>query len=152
MAQLVADHPSAAYQCGRLLAVLDAVQRAALGSVNATIVDRYFGTASSAPGTVFPYLIRGSAPHLAKLRKTRPPAYQALQQRLEEIMDHLPGFQPVLTLQDQGLFALGYYHQRADDRRRVRDAGERRRATPDNTATPIATADEGHLTEEELGS
>lgn len=154
MTQLVPDHASPAYHCGRLLAILDAVQRAALGSVNATVVDRYFGTASSAPGTVFPYLIRGSAPHLAKLRRTRPGAYQALQQRMEEVMDQLPDFKPVLTLKDQGLFALGFYHQRADDRRRVREAAERRRAaTPSTPAAPDAsptTADD--LTEEELGS
>jgi CRISPR-associated protein Csd1 len=148
MAQLVPDHPSPAYHCGRLLAVLDAVQRAALGSVNATIVDRYFGTASSAPGTVFPYLIRGSAPHLAKLRKTRQGAYQSLQQRLEEVMDRLPAFQPVLTLEDQGLFALGYYHQRADDRRRARDAAERRRSA--GAAPTTAEADD--ITDEELAS
>lgn len=148
MAQLVPDHPSPAYHCGRLLAVLDAVQRAALGPVNATIVDRYFGTASSAPGTVFPYLIRGSAPHLAKLRKARPGAYAALQQRLEEVMDRLPAFQSVLTLEDQGLFALGYYHQRADDRRRAREAAERRRAS----AMAPTTTDADDLTDEELAS
>jgi CRISPR-associated protein Csd1 len=151
MTQLVADHPSPAYQCGRLLAVLDAVQRAALGSVNATVIDRYFGTASSAPGTVFPYLIRGSAPHLAKLRKARPGAYQALQLRLEEVMNRLPAeeFEPVLTLKDQGLFALGYYHQRADDRRRAREAAERKRSGPPG-APGASETDTGDLTEEDL--
>jgi CRISPR-associated protein Csd1 len=148
MTQLAVDHPSPAYHCGRLLAVLDAVQRAALGSVNATIVDRYFGTASSAPGTVFPYLIRGCAPHLAKLRKSRPGVYQALQQRLEEVILHVPEFAPVLTLPDQGLFALGYYHQRADDRRRIREAAERRRAST-TSATTVPTDD---MAEEELAS
>src|SRR5215213_3191434 len=105
--------------------------------------------ATSAPGTVFPYLIRGSAPHLAKLRKTRPGVYQSLQQRLEEVVDHLPAFKSVLTLQEQGLFALGYYHQRADDRRRSREAAERRRAAaPGASETASAIADD--LTEEEL--
>jgi CRISPR-associated protein Csd1 len=151
MTQLAPDHPNPAYHCGRLLAVLDAVQRAALGPVNATIVDRYFGTASSAPGTVFPYLIRGSAPHLAKLRKTRPGAYQALQQRLEEVIDRLPTFKPVLTLQEQGLFALGYYHQRADDRRRIREAAEGRKAAA-STTDQTAPADAGDLTDEEFSS
>lgn len=61
-----------AYLCGRLLAVLEATQRAALGDVNATIVDRYFGTASSAPASVFGRLLRGAQPHLGKLRRDRP--------------------------------------------------------------------------------
>ncbi|MCC6179716.1 MAG: type I-C CRISPR-associated protein Cas8c/Csd1 [Chloroflexi bacterium] len=143
MIRLVPDHPSQAYHCGRLLAVLDAVQRAALGRVNATVVDRYFGTASSAPGTVFPYLIRGSAPHLSKLRKTRPGTYQALEQRLEEVLGRVDGFRPVLTLEDQGLFALGFYHQRAHDREQARLAAERKRAG-------TVTTDTDTLTEEDL--
>lgn len=105
-----------AYLCGRLLAVLEATQRAALGDVNATIVDRYFGTASSAPASVFGRLLRGAQPHLGKLRRDRPGAYSGLQQRLEEVQRGLDHFPRTLTLEQQGRFALGYYHQRAADR------------------------------------
>ncbi|MDI3338969.1 MAG: type I-C CRISPR-associated protein Cas8c/Csd1 [Sphaerobacter sp.] len=108
-------HP--AYLCGRLLAVLDAIQRAALGSTNATIIDRFFGTASTAPASVFGRLVRGAQPHLGKLRRERPGAYAALERRLEEIMRGLPTFPRTLTIDEQGLFVLGYYHQRADDAR-----------------------------------
>lgn len=103
--------------CGRLLAVLEAIQREAVPGVKATITDRFFGTASSAPASVFGRLIRGSQPHLAKLRKDRRAASEALQKRLEEIIHpNLRTFPRVLTLEQQGIFALGYYYQRAEDR------------------------------------
>ncbi len=144
MVQLNSDNPSAAYRCGRLLAVLEQVQRLALPGVKSTIVDRFFGTASSAPASVFGRLIRGAQPHLGKLQRDRPCAYVALQRRLEEVQGGIPasGFPRVLTLEDQGVFALGYYHQRAFDRAQARDAAERRKAG----AAP--TADEAVIDEE----
>jgi CRISPR-associated protein Csd1 len=106
----------AAYYCGRLLAVLEATQRTAIGSVNASLTDRYYGAASSTPANAFPSLMRGARSHLAKLRKTMPGACKALEERLEEITVNLPAFPKTLNLQQQGLFSLGYYHQRASDR------------------------------------
>ena len=116
MVQLDAGNREPAYLCGRLLAVLEAVQRAALPGLNATITDRFFGTASSAPASVFGRLIRGSQAHLGKLRKEKRGTYEALQRRLEEVQAGLETFPKTLTLKDQGLFGLGYYHQRAADR------------------------------------
>ncbi|MBI4499028.1 MAG: type I-C CRISPR-associated protein Cas8c/Csd1 [Chloroflexi bacterium] len=127
MAQLDTDHPSPAYRCGRLLAVLEQVQQAALGDVNATIVDRFYGTASTAPASVFPSLIKNAKNHLHRLRRDNPGAHYRLQERLEEVMPEATGFPKVLTLADQGLFALGYYHQRAFDRAQARAAAAARR-------------------------
>jgi CRISPR-associated protein Csd1 len=137
MIQLDQENTNPAYRCGRLLAVLEQAQRLAIPGVNATIVDRFFGTASSAPASVFPRLVRGAQPHLAKLERDRRGAYTALQRRLEEILGGLgltkvgalySGFPATLTLQEQGLFSLGYYHQRAFDRAQAIAAAERRRA------------------------
>lgn len=125
--QLNPDHPSPAYHCGRLLAELEAAQRLAVRGIKATIVDRFYGTASSAPASVFPRLLRGARPHLSKLERDHPGAYHRLEERLEEIQARLAGFPRTLSLQDQGLFALGYYHQRAFDRAQARAATERRR-------------------------
>ncbi len=123
MVQLQPDHPEPAYHCGRLLAVLEWTQRAAIGrNINATIVDRFYGTASTAPASVFGRLLRGAQPHLSKLQRDRPGAAYALQERLEEIMAALPAFPHTLDLKQQGLFALGYYHQRAHDRAQARAA------------------------------
>jgi CRISPR-associated protein Csd1 len=128
MVGLSQDHPSIAYQCGRLLAVLESAQRAALGEVGAGIVDRFYGTASTAPLTVFPRLLRGVQPHLGKLERDRPATAHALNDRLADVLVHIGAFPTTLSTAEQGLFALGYYHQRAWDRSRAREAGERRAA------------------------
>ncbi len=116
MSELDLKNTNPAYLCGRLLAELEALQRAAIPGLNATIIDRFYGTASSAPATVFGHLWRGAQAHLGKLRKERPGAYKAIQQRLEDIQANLIEYPKVLTLENQGIFALGYYHQRAADR------------------------------------
>jgi CRISPR-associated protein Csd1 len=116
MEQLDTGNTNPGYICGRLMGVLEAVQRAAMPGVNATITDRFFGTASSAPASVFPRLVRGAQAHLTKLRKEKRGAFEASQRRLEEVMAQLPSFPRVLTLEEQGLFSLGYYHQCAADR------------------------------------
>lgn len=118
MTQLNDDTTDAAYVCGRLLATLDRIQRVALGSTNATIVDKYYGTASSAPASVFGTLLHGAQNHLHKMRRDRPGAHTNLERQLEEIMLPLASFPRTLSLEEQGLFALGFYHQRAADRAR----------------------------------
>lgn len=117
MAELDTHNRDQAYLCGRLLAELAEAQRAALGDVGSGVVDRYFGTASSAPASVFGRLLRGAQPHLMKLRRERPGAYRRLDERLQEIMSDLREFPPTLTLKKQGMFVLGYYHQKAADTR-----------------------------------
>lgn len=118
MVELDESTDDPAYLCGRLLAVLDAIQYAALGNVNATAVDRFYGTASSAPITVFPRLINGATPHLGKLRRERRGTYLALDGQMQAVLERLRrNFPAVLTLEQQGLFALGFYHQKAADSR-----------------------------------
>lgn len=116
MVALDSDSKQPGYICGRILAVLQNIQWVALGKVNTSIVDRFFPTASVAPGMVFPRLLRVSQAHLRKVREQRPAAYFALQRRLEQLTQQLSEFPAVLSLLEQGQFALGYYHQRAYDR------------------------------------
>ena len=113
MVALESKHPEPAYHCGRLLAVIERIQYAALGRVNATVVDRYYGAASSTPAVVFGSLLRGAQPHLAKLGDRR---RAGLQNHLMEVCDQITGFPKTLTLEQQALFSLGYYHQKAHDR------------------------------------
>lgn len=146
MSALQPELDSPGYQCGRLMAVLESIQNAALPGVKAGITDRYFGSASSSPAGVFPRLVRGAQPHLGRLERDRPAAQRALQARLESVLDQMPAikaFPRVLTLREQGMFSLGYYHQRADDRARARAAAERRRAG----AASAADADELEVSE-----
>jgi len=135
MDQLVSDKPSdyktrSPYLCGRLLAVLEAIQRRASSSgrgVNTTLVDRFYGAASTAPASVFANLINmATKAHLPKLRRegkelfrTRHSGDRAvnINELLAEVCDALNeagGFPPPLTPEEQGQFALGFYHQRAE--------------------------------------
>ncbi len=114
----------AAYHCGRLLAELEAVQRSALGNINASLVDRYYGAASSTPAKAFSPLLRGVQSHLGKLRKNAPGINKLREEQLEEIMSHFnEGKLPnTLTVGSQAIFALGYYHQRAANRAAINAA------------------------------
>jgi len=102
-------HP--AYVLGRLFAWLEKAQTEAIGKeVNATIKDRYFTSACAAPASVFPVLLRLSQHHLAKAE------YGGhLERKIQELLNLLDAgpFPSRLTLEEQGIFVLGYYHQRA---------------------------------------
>ena len=104
---------SPSYRLGRLFAVLEAVQRSALGGqVNATIRDRYYGAASATPASVFPVLLRNTQNHLGRLRKDKPGLAVMLEKDIREIVDGLSErFPRSLRIEDQGRFAIGYYHQ-----------------------------------------
>lgn len=108
------DHESSAYQLGRLLAVVEDVQTSVMRA-NATVVDRFYGSLSTTPRAVWGRLMQGAQPHLARLRKDNPGAYLAKQRMLEEVNSRIsPDAIPnVLSLEEQALFSLGYYHQRA---------------------------------------
>jgi CRISPR-associated protein Csd1 len=110
------------YHCGRLLAQLEIIQREAQGKdINAALIDRYYSAASATPGKILGSLVEKSQAHLTKIRKDRRNVYEALQRQLEEIMAYLSPevqyFPRTLTMQQQSIFALGYYHQRAENRR-----------------------------------
>ncbi len=115
MVRLDEENLEPAYLCGRLLAVLEQLQFLAV-SPKATLIDRFYGTASTAPASVFSRLLKGAQAHLGKLRKEKPGAHGTIQERLESIMSNMSAFPKVLTLEQQGWFSLGYYHQRAWDR------------------------------------
>lgn len=106
------------YRLGRLFAVLEKVQIESAGGegkINATIRDRFYGSASSTPVTVFPHLMKLKNHHIAKL-DNRGRAVN-LDKMIGEIVDGIQAetcFPGHLSLDDQGRFAVGYYHQRQD--------------------------------------
>lgn len=101
------------YLLGRLFAALENAQRAALGdNVNATIRDRYYGSASATPASIFPVLLRNAQHHLGRLRKDKPGLAVNIEKEIGKIMDGLGStFPKSLRLESQGQFAIGYYHQ-----------------------------------------
>jgi len=100
------------YRLGRLFAVLEKVQEEASPGINATIRDRFYGSASSVPVTVFPHLMKLKNHHIAKL-ESKGRAVN-LEKIIGEIVDDIKDFPGHLSLDDQGRFAVGYYHQRQD--------------------------------------
>lgn len=100
------------YRLGRLFATLEKTQEEALPGINATIRDRFYGSASSTPASVFPTLIRLSKHHLAKIESKGMRTF--LEKLFAEIVGAFSDFPAVLSLSDQGRFAIGYYHQRQD--------------------------------------
>ncbi len=105
------ERPEVAYQLGRLFAAFEKTQEDAMSGLNATIKDHYFGSASATPGVVFPRLCRMHQHHIEKLDGGRKVNREKL---VQEIMGRLDTFPSHLSLEDQGLFAIGYYHQRQD--------------------------------------
>lgn len=102
-----------AYLCGRLFAVLEAVQYEAVKG-NETIASRFYAAASSTPRTIFGLLMRNSKWHLSKISKENKGYEVRYQQRIQLITGQLKEFPAVLDLQGQAEFALGYYHERQD--------------------------------------
>jgi CRISPR-associated protein Csd1 len=112
-ATLNEDDAHPAYVCGRLLAVFEQIQYAALGDVNATVTDKFFGTLSAAPAMVLSRLYVNAQKHLRKVRSDKPGTAVTLEKLLTEVSGKLSAPPGVLSLRDQGRFALGYYHQKA---------------------------------------
>jgi CRISPR-associated protein Csd1 len=128
----LADTPDPAYNLGRLLAVFENLQDKYHNyeRKGAGIVERYYGTASSAPASAFPLLCRLSRHHLSKLKKGEEKDKAAAYAIEKDIADIFSKFQPttagqppvfprILTLEDQGKFALGFYQQKAKPRRQA---------------------------------
>ena len=108
------EHPHPAYHCGRLMAVLAGLQRAALGDVGAGVVQRYYAAASATPALIFGRLARTAQFHLNKLDAGLAHWYENKMAGIScQLKDVMPA---TLTLEEQSLFALGYYQQLADMR------------------------------------
>lgn len=107
------------YQCGRLMALLADIQRQALPEVGAGVVQRYYAAASTTPALVFGRLIRNSNAHLDKIGDLA----NLYEGKLSEVWDSIKMKIPkTLTLEEQTLFAMGYYQQIARIRKQIADA------------------------------
>jgi len=136
-----------AYVYGRLFSVLNDIQYAALGSVNASVVDRFYGAASATPAAVFGLLIRNAQNHLKKMRRDKKElAANALEARMEELLGFIPSvagkmkFEKTLGLEGQGVFALGFYHQRAYSRAQAKERAAARDARGGTATAQSAVA------------
>ena len=100
-------------------------------------MERYYGTASSAPAAAFPLLCRLARHHLSKVRKEDEGAARGIEARMTEVLSKFqpseagkpPRFPRILALEEQGRFALGFYQQKAADAKAIRDAKEKESQT-----------------------
>jgi len=97
------------YRLGRLFAILEKAQKDAVPGANTTIKDRYYGSASATPAIVFPQLLRLAQHHIQKSDYG-----MNIDKQIEDVVQDIQKFPPHLSLEDQGIFALGYYHQKQD--------------------------------------
>ena len=112
MTTLNRNEDNKGYRLGRLFALLEKAQKDALGTVNAPLRERYIGAASATPRLVFPMLLRLTQHHVTKAKKSNSASYEAwFNKIMGEIVDSITAFPAVLSLEDQGRFMLGYYHQ-----------------------------------------
>jgi len=109
---------SSGYSLGLLMAVLERLQQTAQGDLNATVVDRYFSSASATPKIAFVRLMKNARHHARKVKDD--PERRGMVYRIERMMDELAerfdprtnGFPAYLDLEQQGLFVLGYHQMR----------------------------------------
>jgi len=127
---LNAESRDPAYLCGRLFAVFDRLQYLAQGSVNAGVVERYYASASVTPALVMGRLFRNAQFHLAKADGG---VAHNVSKDFETIASALGNeFPATLDLEGQGRFALGFYHQKAEYRRRSSERKEQQIAETKN--------------------
>lgn len=102
------ENNSQAYVCGRIFALLEyAQEKASTGKLNRTIKDSYFTSACSKPSSVFPRLLQLAQHHLEKADNG---GY--INKLISEAIDKIDGkFPSTLSLDEQGEFIIGYYHQ-----------------------------------------
>ncbi len=110
---LDSDRTDPPYLLGRLFAAYEKIQKDALGEkLNRTIRDGYLSAASATPASVFPRLYRLSQHHLNRIENMGLRINR--EKLLGSIFQHLQRFPAHLNLEEQGLFAIGYYHQTQD--------------------------------------
>lgn len=135
-----------AYNCGRLLAIFDDLQMRAhdFQLEGAGVVERYYGSASSAPNSAFGILWRLHQHHLKKVSRNGDrgkAAAEAIKRRIAEIAALFPQPAPLqppqfprtFSLVEQGRFALGFYQQKAAD-----DAARKEAKTNRNQTQPTS--------------
>jgi CRISPR-associated protein Csd1 len=86
---------------------MEKVQQGAIPGANATIKDRFFGSASATPASVFPQLLRLVQHHIDKSEYGK-----MYDKQIEEIICDIKDFPAHMMLDQQGLFAIGYYQQK----------------------------------------
>jgi CRISPR-associated protein Csd1 len=103
-----------AYVCGQIFAKLESIQYAALGDRNAGIREKYFTYAMTSPAAAFGRLFNLHSKHFTKLKSEKPGLAVTLDKELQSLCKDVDihSFPLLFLLEEQGQFAIGYYHQK----------------------------------------
>ena len=103
-----------AYVCGQIFAKLESIQYAALGDRNAGIREKYFTYAMTSPRAAFGRLFNLHSKHYTKLKGEKPGLAVTLDKELQNLCKDIDvgKFPQIFQLEEQGQFAIGYYHQK----------------------------------------
>ncbi|NCC05191.1 MAG: type I-C CRISPR-associated protein Cas8c/Csd1 [Proteobacteria bacterium] len=114
MENSVQEKKPIAYVCGQIFAKLEHIQYKALGDRNAGIREKYFTYAMTTPAAAFGRLFNLQSKHLTKLKSEQPGTAVNLDKELQELCREIDilKFPQQFLLEEQGQFAIGYYHQK----------------------------------------
>lgn len=103
-----------AYICGQIFAKLESIQYAVLGERNAGIRERYFTYAMTMPSSAFGRLFNLNSKHFTKLKSEKSGLAVKLDKELQDLCKDIDinRFPVTFALEEQGQFAIGYYHQK----------------------------------------
>ena len=103
---------------GRMFSVLEAIQEEANPGINATIKDRYFNSACATPASVFPIILKLKNSHMKKIETKSIGSKIYFEKQLVNLQSKInvgenqeTAYPKRLSLEEQGMFILGYYHQ-----------------------------------------
>lgn len=115
------NEKGAGYLMGRLLSLAETIQRASRGSrAGSGVVGKFYSSASTTPAHTFPSILRNTQNHLIKLYKNKPGLAVNFEKALSEILEKVENFPKTLTLEEQGMFVVGFYHQTNESYRSVK--------------------------------
>lgn len=112
------ENNDGAYLCGRLMALYENIQYCAQGKLNMTVTDRYYGAAMENPQYVFPKLEVLCKQHLRKILRDKAGLANYFEKQIEELIGKMSQFPKHMNLENQGKFAIGYHHQKAEMRKK----------------------------------
>lgn len=103
-----------AYVCGQIFAKLESIQYAAHGNLNAGIREKYFTYSMTLPAAAFGRLFNLNSKHFTKLKREKPGLAITLDKELQVLCNgiKIEDFPSTFSLEEQGQFAIGYYHQK----------------------------------------
>ncbi len=112
--QIDEENTSTPYVAGRIFAMYEVIQERALGDVNAGIREKFFTSASTTPARAFGRLANMNQKHISKLEKDSDKGGLArfYDMELQELFAKIIGFPTLFTIEEQGQFIIGYYHQK----------------------------------------